>query len=59
MAGKTKVKCRGCGKDHGIIKYYILADDMENPKPYHASCIRNLMIEVWKKLSDTKAVFND
>ena len=46
------VKCRGCNKSRGVIKYYCLADDLENPKPYHPSCMRKLDIEVMMKLSD-------
>lgn len=53
-----RVRCRGCNKSHGVIKFYIIADDMENPKPYHPACIRNLYIEVIMKLSDTKAQIN-
>jgi len=49
-----KVKCRRCGKTKGIIKYYIIADDLEHPRPYHVSCIREVMEEVIMKLSDIK-----
>jgi hypothetical protein len=49
-----KDKCRWCGKSNGIVKYYIIADDLENPKPYHPACIRKLDLEVIMKLSDTK-----
>jgi len=49
---KQKQKCRWCGKDSGIIKFYIIADDLEKPKPYHPACIRKLQIEVLMKLSD-------
>ncbi len=52
---KTLDKCRWCGKSKGIIKYYIIADDLENPKPYHTACIRKLEMEVIMKLSDIKA----
>ena len=55
---KTKHKCRWCGKSSGVIKLYIIADDLENPKPYHASCIRELRIEIIRKLSDTEAQIN-
>ncbi len=54
---KVKVKCRWCGKSNGIRKYYIIADDLENPKPYHPACIRKLEIEVMMKLSDMKSEF--
>ena len=47
--------CRGCGKKSGIIKFYIIADDLEKPKPYHPACVRKLYLEVMMKLSDTKA----
>jgi hypothetical protein len=58
---KTKAKklpCRWCGKKTGIIKFYILADDMESPKAYHTACIRKLEMEVIMKLSDVKAQIN-
>ena len=51
---KKKVQCRWCGKSSGLIKYYIIADDLEKPKPYHQACIRKLEIEVMMKLSDAK-----
>jgi len=51
MKQDKKPKCRYCGKG-GIIKYYIIADDMEHPKPYHTACIRKLEMEVIMKLSD-------
>ena len=47
-----KLKCRGCGKSEGIKKYYIIADDLENPKLYHPACMLKLEMEVIKKLSD-------
>jgi hypothetical protein len=47
-----KIKCRGCGKSTGVIKSYIIADDLEFPKAYHPACMRNLEFEVMKKLSD-------
>jgi len=37
-------KCRWCGKG-GKLKWYIIADDMENPKPYHKKCIEKMKIE--------------
>lgn len=51
----AKVKCRWCKKSHGVIKFYIIADDLEHPKPYHPACLRELKIEVIRKLSDCKA----
>ena len=42
---KQKMKCRGCGKS--TVKRYIIADDLENPKPYHKHCIDKLLIEVY------------
>ena len=55
---KKKHKCRWCGKSSGVIKFYIIADDLEHPKPYHPACIRKLEIEVMMKLSDAKAQIN-
>lgn len=48
---KEKPKCRWCKKG-GNLKYYIIADDMENPKPYHKTCIEKMKMEaltaLWK-----------
>ena len=52
---KKKAKCNGCKKSHGVIKFYVIADDMENPQPYHTACIRKLYFKVIMKLSDIKA----
>ena len=51
---RKDIKCRWCNKGGINIKYYIIADDLENPKPYHPSCIRKLEMEVIMKLSDIK-----
>lgn len=51
---KKKDKCRWCKKSNGVIKYYIIADDLENPKPYHPACIRKLKMAVIMKMSDIK-----
>ena len=37
-----RTKCRWCNKNDGIIKYYIIADDKENPRPYHVACMEEL-----------------
>jgi len=50
-----KVACRWCNKKTGVIKFYIIADNLEEPKPYHPACIRKLNIEVMMKLSDIKS----
>lgn len=47
-----EVKCRYCGKGGKNIKYYIIADDLEKPKPYHPACIKKLNFEIMLKLSD-------
>jgi hypothetical protein len=36
-------KCHYCGKG-GKLKWYIIADDLENPKPYHKKCILEILI---------------
>jgi hypothetical protein len=40
---KQKLKCSYCGKG-GKLKWYIIADDLENPKPYHKKCIWEIRI---------------
>ena len=47
-----KIKCRGCGKTNGLIKYYCIADNFEEPKAYHPACIQKLKYEVISKLGD-------
>lgn len=47
-----KAKCRWCDSSRPVIKWYVIADDMENPKPYHPACIRKLHDEVLMKLAD-------
>lgn len=46
-----RLACRWCGKTTGRIKFYIIADDMETPKPYHQKCIDELNLEVLKNLT--------
>lgn len=60
---KTKVKpklipCRWCNKTNGVIKFYIIADNLEEPKAYHPGCLRKLEMEVIMKLGDNKAQIN-
>lgn len=56
---KEKAKCRWCGTSKPVIKFYILADDMEHPKPYHPACIRELEMEVMMKLSDIGGIYEE
>ncbi len=58
MSKKKKIKCRGCGKATGIVKFYIIADNLEEPKAYHPACLRNLYMEVMMKFSDMRAHLN-
>jgi hypothetical protein len=53
----VRAKCRGCGKSTGKIKFYIIADDMENPKAYHPACKSKLLIEVWLGMNDESYLF--
>jgi len=53
-----KLPCRWCKKTNGVIKFYIIADDLESPKAYHPACMRKLEMEVIMKLSDTKLQIN-
>lgn len=52
---KEQPKCRWCKKGKnkalGEIKYYIIADDLERPKPYHKKCIDELYFEAILKMS--------
>lgn len=54
---KKKPKCRWCNKSTGRIKYYSIADDMENPKPYHPVCLRKMYFEVIEKLDKSAIKF--
>lgn len=49
-----KEKCCGCGKGGGKIKHYIIADDFENPRPYHQSCFRKMIWHAWQKWEEVK-----
>jgi hypothetical protein len=51
---KQKVKCRWCGKSTGEIKYYTIADDLENPKPYHHNCIKEMYIQLYIDMAREK-----
>jgi hypothetical protein len=55
---KNKIKCRGCGSDKGVMKWYVIADDIETPRPYHPGCIIKFRIGVIRKLSDINAEIN-
>jgi len=54
-AQKKKTVCRWCKKSNGVIKFYVIADDLENPKPYHPACIMKLQMEVFMNLSDIQS----
>lgn len=54
----SKLPCRWCNKTNGVIKFYILADNLEEPKAYHPGCMRQLEMEVIMKLSDVTAQIN-
>ena len=43
-------KCRDCGTDKNI-KYYVIADDIENHKPYCEKCILKLRMDILELLS--------
>jgi hypothetical protein len=45
-----KKPCRYCGKSSGVIKFYIIADNLEEPRPYHKGCIKKLYFDVLKQL---------
>jgi len=47
-----KLKCRRCGKSTGKMKYYIIADDMEKPKPYHEKCMKEFTLELMINILD-------
>lgn len=50
----AKITCRGCGKSSGKIGFYIIADNLEEPKPYHKKCIDKLHMDVWMSISGIK-----
>ena len=58
---KLKEKCRYCGKGEKL-KYYIIADDLEHPKPYHPKCMKlfteDVMIKIYKQKLEEKKVVN-
>lgn len=43
------LKCNLCGKPAKIgkpLKYYVIADDIENPRPFHSKCIEKLRLKI-------------
>lgn len=43
---KNKIRiepCRWCGNLTN--EFYVIADDLENPKPYHKDCINQMFIK--------------
>lgn len=46
---KKKTRCNFCNKPAKIgkpLKYYVIADDIENPRPFHSKCIEELRIKI-------------
>lgn len=50
----TKFPCRWCGKTTGVIKFFIIADDMEQPKPYHPACLDKMLMEAQLRIAKLK-----
>ena len=50
--------CRYCGKSNGIIKHYIIADDLENPKAYHPACKEKFQMEMMIKISNNETTLD-
>ena len=44
---EERARCRWCHKNDGLINYYIIADDVDNPRLYHIGCMEEL-----KRLAD-------
>lgn len=48
MANKDKetriALCRWCGKP--TTEWFVIGDDLENPKPYHKDCLEAMKIEI-------------
>ena len=40
---KKTENCRWCGKPTN--KKFVIADDLENPKPYHKECVQLMILE--------------
>lgn len=47
-----KAKCVRCGSSRRKLKYYVIADDLENPRPYCKPCHKQLMMDILTMLSD-------
>lgn len=45
--------CRRCGR--WTRTRFVIADDIENPMPYHKTCYSRLMIDVMIELAKRKA----
>ena len=48
---KIKPKCRWCNKSRPPMKFYIIADDMENPRPYHQKCKDAMFYEAMMQMA--------
>ena len=51
---KIKVKqpkCRYCGKS-GNILYYVIADDLEHPVPYHKKCYKKFRLGIFIEIAE-------
>lgn len=51
---KKKQRCRWCNKTTGKIAFFIVADDMENPKPYHKECVDEMAYDALTALYKIK-----
>ena len=46
----SRTKCSWCGKSGGKMSWYIIADDMERPRPYHPKCYNEMFDELLVKI---------
>lgn len=37
--------CDWCGKPTDT--WYVIADDLEAPRPFHTKCVHEMLLEVW------------
>jgi hypothetical protein len=50
-----KITCNYCGKG-GKLKHYIIADDLENPRPYHPKCMEKFKIDCMIEMRQEEAI---
>ena len=49
-----RLACVNCGSVRRKLKHYVVADDLENPRPYCKPCHEQLIVDVYLGLGKLK-----